>query len=142
MAFNGFTLGKLDDGRLYWIGDVTPGVYETKFGVQNRKTYTLLAVYQNNFPMFTMGYSIYVYPLNPDASELIDLWGFRLHFLSDSDSNLHFDFSYDCHQWPTNTPNAASMIYKSLSLLTAAELVLVGELSKEDFLKAYHRYEQ
>ena len=93
-AFNGFELGKLDDGRLYWVGDVTPGIYESKFGIRNRKTYTLMAVYQNYFPMFTMGYSVYVYPIMPDACELIDFWGFRLHFLRDSNCELHFDFSY------------------------------------------------
>ena len=27
MAFPNFKLDKLDDGRLYWVGDLTPGVY-------------------------------------------------------------------------------------------------------------------
>ena len=31
-CFPNFKLGKLDDGRLYWEGELTPGVYETKFG--------------------------------------------------------------------------------------------------------------
>lgn len=31
-CFPNFKLGKLDDGRLYWEGELAPGVYETKFG--------------------------------------------------------------------------------------------------------------
>ena len=69
-AFKDFELGKLDDGRLYWIGTVTPGIYETKFG--ESRSYTLMAVYQQNHPHAQMGSSVYVYPLLPDAEELME----------------------------------------------------------------------
>lgn len=58
-CFPNFELGKLDDGRLYWMGELAPGVYETKFG--RKKSYYVMAVYQNNHPNQQMGSSVYVY---------------------------------------------------------------------------------
>jgi len=137
MAFNGFTLGKLDDGRLYWIGDVTPGVYETKFGIQNRITYKLMAVYQNNHPHQQMGSSVFVYPISPDVDELIDFCGFRpSHLLLDSANEYYLcTAEADNVQAGTTITTAASVLAWAVKWLTAYELVLTGELSKEDFNK-------
>ena len=74
-AFPGFTLDKLDDGRLYWFGELTPGIYETKFG--QRLSYAVMAVYNNNHPQQVMGSSVRVYPVSPDVDELIERCGFR-----------------------------------------------------------------
>ena len=134
-AFNGFELTKLDDGRLCWIGDVTPGVYETKYGIQNRKTYTLMAVYQNNHPNQQMGSSVFVYPLLPDVQDLIDFCGFRpSHLLVDSagQNYLCTAESTDVKVGKTVT-TAASVLAWAIKWLTAYELVLTGDLAKEDF---------
>ena len=134
-AFNGFELTKLDDGRLCWIGDVTPGVYETKYGIQNRKTYTLMAVYQNNHPNQQMGSSVFVYPLLPDVQDLIDFCGFRpSHLLVDSagQNYLCTAESTDIKVGKTVT-TAASVLAWAIKWLTAYELVLTGDLAKEDF---------
>lgn len=87
-CFPGFELGKLDDGRLYWMGELAPGVYETKFG--RKKSYTVMAVYQNNHPMQQMGSSVFVYPVLPNADELVRDLGSQLHFLMDSEGNHYF----------------------------------------------------
>lgn len=90
-CFPGFELGKLDDGRLYWMGELVPGIYEAKFG--RKKSYYVMAVYQNNHPQQVMGSSVHVYPVNPDEVDLIRLirlLGARLNFLRDSAGGLYF----------------------------------------------------
>lgn len=134
-AFDGFELGKLDDGRLYWIGNVTPGVYETKFGVANRKTYTLMAVYQQNHPMQVMGSSVHVYPVLPDVQDLIDVCGFQpAHLLWDSNRQLYLCTAERDDVKAGNTiTTAASVIAWAIKWLTCYELVLTGDLTKEQF---------
>ena len=134
-AFDGFELGKLDDGRLYWIGNVTPGVYETKFGISNRKTYTLMAVYQNNHPQQRMGSSVHVYPLEPDVQELINFCGFYpSHLLRDSADQYYLcTAEADNVQAGSTVTTAASVLAWAVKWLTAYELVLTGDLPKEEF---------
>ena len=134
-AFDGFELGKLDDGRLYWLGDVTPGVYETKFGVSNRKTYTLMAVYEQNHPQQRMGSSVHIYPVLPDVQDLIDFCGFRpSHLLTDSNNQYYLCTAEagDTKAGSTIT-TAASVLAWAVKWLTCYELVLTGDLTKEQF---------
>ncbi len=133
--FPNFELGRSSDGRLYWVGDVTPGVYATKFGQSQNKTYTLMAVYQNNHPYSEMGSSVYVYPVLPDVDDLIALCGFTpYHLLTDSSGNKYLCTAEakDVKTGSTST-TAASVIAWAVKWLTAYELVLTGELSKEQF---------
>lgn len=132
-AFPNFTLDKLDDGRLYWIGDLTPGIYETKFN--ERMTYTVMAVYNNNHPEQRMGSSVRVYPVLPDVDELINKCGFRpYHLLRDSSDNLYLctNEANDVSTGSTVT-SAASVLGWAVKWLMSYELVLTGDLSKEDF---------
>lgn len=132
-AFPGFTLDRLDDGRLYWIGDLTPGVYETKFG--QRLTYTVMAVYNNNHPQQVMGSSVRVYPVSPTIDELINLCGFRpFHLLRDSVDNLYLCTNEaDNVQTGTTVTSAASVLGWAVKWFLAYELVLTGDLPKETF---------
>ncbi len=132
-CFEGFKLEKLDDGRLYWIGELTPGIYETKFG--ERLTYTVMAVYNNNHPEQIMGSSVRIYPILPDVDDLIDRAGFRpYHLLRDSNNN-----SYLCTNEAGNVSTgstittAASVMAWAVKWLSCYELVLTGDLSKEQF---------
>ena len=132
-CFPGFTLDKLDDGRLFWIGELTPGIYETKF--HERKTYTVMAVYNNNHPQQVMGSSVRIYPVLPDVDDLINLCGFRpYHLLRDSKDNL-----YLCTNEAGNvrtgatTTSAASVLAWAVKWLVSFELVLTGDLPKETF---------
>ena len=132
-CFPGFTLDKLDDGRLYWIGDLTPGIYETKF--HRKMTYTVMAVYNNNHPQQIMGSSVRIYPVLPDVDDLIQLCGFRpFHLLRDSQNNL-----YLCTNEAGNvstgktTTSAASVLAWAVKWLSCYELVLTGDLDKDKF---------
>ena len=132
-CFPEFKLDKLDDGRLCWVGELTPGIYETKF--HQKMTYTIMAVYNNNHPAQIMGSSVRVYPVLPDVDELINMCGFRpYHLLRDSSDNL-----YLCTNEAGNvsigqtTTSAASVLAWAVKWLSCFELVLTGDLSEEKF---------
>lgn len=131
--FPGFKLDKLDDGRLYWIGELSPGIYETKFGV--KKVYTVMAVYNNNHPEQVMGSSVRIYPVLPDVQDLIDECGFKpYHLLRDSNDNLYLctNESTDM-KTGTTTTSAASVLAWAVKWLSCYELVLTGDLDKDVF---------
>ncbi len=132
-AFPNFKLEKLNDGRLYWIGELTPGIYETKF--KERITYNVMAVYNNNHPQQVMGSSVRVYPILPDVDELINRCGFRpYHLLRDSSDNLYLCTNEaDNVATGTKVTSAASVLGWAVKWLVAYELVLTGDLSKEQF---------
>ncbi len=132
-CFPGFSLDKLDDGRLYWIGELTPGIYETKF--HRKQSYIVMAVYNNNHPQQIMGSSVRIYPILPDVDDLIQMCGFRpYHLLRDSSDNL-----YLCTNEAENvstgktTTSAASVLAWAVKWLSCFELVLTGDLEKEKF---------
>ncbi|MGE3276468.1 MAG: hypothetical protein AB7O67_15245 [Vicinamibacterales bacterium] len=82
--FPGFRLEKESDGRLSWIGQVTPGLVG-----RTPRTYTLQAVYDHNHPSnSTYGGSIKVYSVDPDLKEIAN--GERIpHTLHDSENELY-----------------------------------------------------
>jgi len=132
-SFPSFTLDKLDDGRLYWMGTLNVGIYETKFNTP--KEYTVMAVYNNNHPQQTMGSSVRIYPVLPDVDDLIHECGFRpFHLLSDSNSNLYLCTNEaDNVSVGTTTTSAASVLAWAVKWLMAYELVLTGDLAKDVF---------
>lgn len=136
-AFNDFKLDILDDGRLYWLGSVTPGVYETKFG--KPRSYTLMAVYQQNHPHQQMGSSVYVYPLLPDTEELMEelyqrTGQYPSHILYDANDNGYLCTAESSDVKAGNTvTSAASVIGWAVKWLLAFELVLTGDLPVEKF---------
>lgn len=132
-CFPGFKLDKLDDGRLFWVGELTPGIYETKF--HRKMTYTVMAVYNNNHPQQIMGSSVRIYPVLPDVDDLIHMCGFRpYHLLRDSNGNL-----YLCTNEAGNvstgstTTSAASVLAWAVKWLSCFELVLTGDLDRDKF---------
>ena len=136
-AFKDFELGKLDDGRLYWMGTVTPGIYETKFG--ESRSYTLMAVYQQNHPHAQMGSSVYVYPLLPDAEELMEelykkTGSYPSHILRDA-NNQRYLCTAESKDVKTGSTvsTAASVIGWAVKWLIAFELVLTGDLPVSKF---------
>lgn len=131
--FPQFTLDKLDDGRLCWVGVLEPGIYESKFG--QKRQYHVMAVYDNNHPQQLMGSSVKVYPLMPDIDELIESAGFRpFHLLEDEVGNLYLctNEAEDQKVGQTKT-TAASVLGWASKWLIAFELVLTGDLPLADF---------
>lgn len=136
-AFSNFELGILDDGRLYWQGTVSPGIYESKFGV--KRTYHLMAVYQQNHPEQRMGSTVFVYPLLPDAEELMEelyqkTGQYPSHILRDSNNQRYLCTAESSDIRVGNTvTTAASVIGWAVKWLMAFELVLTGDLPVEKF---------
>ncbi len=131
--FPQFTLDKLDDGRLCWVGILEPGVYESKFG--QKRQYHVMAVYDNNHPNQKMGSSVRVYPLMPDVDELIESCGFRpFHLLTDDVGNLYLCTNEAGDQKVgVTTTTAATVLGWASKWLIAFELVLTGDLPLADF---------
>lgn len=135
-AFPNFQLGKLDDGRLYWVGTLNVGIYESKYGT--RMEYHVMALYQNNHPHQQMGSSVRVYPVLPDVQELIDKCGFRpYHLLRDSDDQLYL-CTNEAEDMKTGNDitTAASVLGWACKWFAAYELVMTGDMKKEDFMTA------
>ena len=133
-AFPNFELGVLEDGRMYWVGKLNIGAYESKFGTPME--YHVMALYQNNHPNQQMGSSVRIYPIMPDVQELIDKCGFRpYHLLTDSDNQLYLCTNEAADQKTGNDiTTAASVLGWACKWFLAYELVLTGELKKEDFM--------
>lgn len=126
-TFPHFKLETLDDGRLYWIGDITPGIYETKFN--ERLSYRIMVVYNNNHSVNSQqentSSTVRVYPILPDVDELINRIGFKHQlFRIDSANHLYLDVGNGL---------ASSVIYRVSSWLVSYELVLIGKINKDLF---------
>lgn len=131
--FPNFTLDKLDDGRLFWMGELSPGIYETKFRI--KKTYTVMAVYNNNHPEQIMGSSVRIYPVLPDVDDLIRECGFRpYHLLRDASENLYLCTNEAGNvKTGSTTTSAASVLAWAVKWFSCYELVLTGDLDKDMF---------
>ena len=126
--FPHFTLDKLDDGRLYWAGALNVGVI-------GDREWNIMAVYDNNHPNQVMGSSVKIYLVEPDIDEVIADLGWRpFHLLRDSNNN-----QYLCTAEAGNiktgreSTSAASVIAWAVKWLMSLELVLTGNLTKEQF---------
>ena len=127
-AYPGFQLGQLEDGRLYWHGELCLGIWN------NQKWY-VMAVYNNNHPQQVMGSSVRVYLVEPDIHELIEQIGWRpYHLLVDANNDLYLCTAQaeDVKVGKAST-SAASTLNWAVKWLAAFELVMTGDLPKEDF---------
>lgn len=134
-AFPNFELEKLDDGRLAWVGKLNIGVYESKF--HEPMEYHVMALYQYNHPNQQMGSSVRVYPVFPDVNELIVKCGFRpYHLLRDNNDELYLctNEAKDVKVGQDVT-SAASVLGWACKWFLSYELVLTGDLDKEEFNK-------
>lgn len=140
--FKDFTMFKLPDGRLAWKGDLNTnmlaefpnGILEAKTGEE--RTYTVWAVYLNNHPEQRMGSSVRVYPVYPSVKELIDELGYRpYHLLYDEVNNQYLCTTVaEAIKTGRTKTTAVSVLLWALKWLAAYELVMTGDLAKEDFM--------
>lgn len=126
--FPQFTLGKLNDGRLYWSG-----LLQTDLRPQG--AWHLQAVYENNHPSnSSWGGSVKIYSILPDLEEIRDEIGAIPHTLSDSAGHL-----YLCTARMEDVKAGAVVTSAASSLAWAAkwialfELWIAGDLSTEKF---------
>ena len=81
--FPQFTLEKLDDGKLCWLGNLNPR--GAAGGI-----WTLQALYDNNHPHNnSFGGSVRVYSIKPNLEELVQAAGNLPHLLRDQGGNLY-----------------------------------------------------
>lgn len=135
--FPNFNLGKLEDGRLYWVGELTPGIYESKFGTP--KTYTVIAVYNNNHPEYAMGASVRIYPVLPDIGEIFQEIGFKFNVLMDS-SNMEYLCSIEGDKKSTGILTASYYLACAMKLFCGVDLLLTGDLTEEELKDNYWFY--
>lgn len=137
MCFPHFKLDKLDDGRLYWMGELNPGIYETKYN--QSRSYTVMAVYNNNHPYQQMGSSVRVYPMLPDAEDLCkELYRktgqHPFHLLRDSIGERYLCTNNAEDQKVGSTvTTAASVLAWAVKWLMSYELVLTDDLDVKIF---------
>lgn len=135
--FPDFSLDKLDDGRLFWIGELYPGIYETKYGV--KKTYMVMAVYSNNYPHNLMGSSIRIYPVLPDAYDIFQEIGFTFNILKDS-SGQYFFCSLESNKVDDDNVSPVYCLTCAMKLYCGIDLILTGDLTEEEIRKKYWFY--
>jgi hypothetical protein len=131
--FPSFRLEKESDGRLSWIGPVTPGLIGRPF-----RTYTLQAVYDHSHPSnSTYGGSVKVYSVDPDLEEIAQ--GERIpHTLRDSEHELYICTARKEDVKAGRTAGsivttAAVAVTWAVKWLSVFELWLNGAVSYEDF---------
>lgn len=139
-AFPNFQLEQIGDGRLAWTGTLTPGIWKGFWAAEGdisaRQTWEVMAIYENNHPHQQMGSSVKVFLLSPTIQTVIEQIGWRpYHLLHDPISNQDYlctAQAEDVKVGETST-SAASVLAWAVKWLTAFELVMTGDLSKEDF---------
>ena len=131
--FPQFSLIKLDDGRLAWVGDV-------KLNVMGNNSWRLMAVYQPNHPVQQMGRSVYVYLVEPSIEALIEQLGWRPHhLLIDSNNRNYLCTTEASYVKATNTQvtSANTVLRWAIKWLLCFELVLTGDMTTEEFDKPH-----
>lgn len=127
--FPEFSLRQENDGRLSWVGWVTPGMLANA-----KRSYYLQAVYEHSHPSNdSYGGSIKVYSIDPDLNEIAQR-GPIPHTLSDSAGQIYICTSrredFNAGRIVTS---AASAIAWAVKWIATFELWLNGEISTESF---------
>lgn len=131
--FPQFSLIKLNDGRLAWVGDV-------KLNVMGDNSWRLMAVYQPNHPVQQMGSSVYVYLVEPSIEALIEQLGWRPHHLLRDSNNRNYLCTTEAgYVKATNTQvtSANTVLRWAIKWLLCFELVLTGDMTTEEFDKPH-----
>jgi hypothetical protein len=127
--FRDFKLRKESDGRLAWIGQVSPGLLKG-----GKRTYTLHAVYDHNHPHnSTFGGSVKVYMLDPDLDEMSQR--IRIpHLLRDAAGSVYLCTArHEDFKAGRVTTSAASALAWAVKWISLFELYLSDEITYEQF---------
>jgi hypothetical protein len=133
--FSQFQMGKLPNGKLYWIGELMPGLYSVN------KPWKVQAIYQHNHPSSTgpdgspFAGSVRVYSIIPNLDEMVRETGLLIpHTLRDEAGSIYMCTSGKEHinVGEINT-SAASHLAWAVKWISAYELWVAGELSTEEF---------
>jgi len=128
--FPEFTLNTMDDGRYYWHGTLNPGI------IPDGWAWEVAAVYNHNHPMPVMGGSVRVFLLNPGVEDVIKALGWQPHHLLRCQQDglyLCTTRSEDMSSGTQYETSAVQTLSWAVKWLTALELVMTGDLSREKF---------
>lgn len=131
--FPQFSLIKLSDDRLAWVGDVS-------LNVMGNNKWRLMAVYQPNHPVQQMGSSVYVYLVEPSIESLIEQLGWRPHHLLRDSNNRDYLCTTEAgyvKASKTQSTSAATVLRWAIKWLLCFELVLTGDMTTEEFDKPH-----
>ena len=131
--FPQFSLIKLSDDRLAWVGDV-------RLNVMGNNKWRLMAVYQPNHPVQQMGSSVYVYLVEPSIESLIEQLGWRPHHLLRDSNNRDYLCTTEAgyvKASKTQSTSAATVLRWAIKWLLCFELVLTGDMTTEEFDKPH-----
>lgn len=131
--FPQFSLIKLGDGRLAWVGDV-------KLNVMGNNSWRLMAVYQANHPVQQMGSSVCVYLVEPRIEDLIEQLGWRPHHLLRDSNNRDYLCTTEAgfvKASKTQSTSANTVLRWAIKWLLCFELVLTGDMTTEEFDKPH-----
>ena len=132
MSFPQFRLSRRSDGKLVWTGTMRPGLLG-----DNGWDWLLEAVYENNHPQAQMGSSVMVYLRKPDIETLVSATGWSPCHLIRGKEGLYLCTarSEDVHVGSGMETSAATVLRWAVKWLAGFELVLAGQLSKNEFDK-------
>ena len=129
--FPQFQLGKLDNGKLYWIGSLLPGLF------QSNKPWCVQAVYQHNHPdNSNYGGSVRIYAIDPDLEEIKtkSSIGHIPHTLSDEEGHIYLCTANTSDiKIGAVVTSAASSLGWAVKWISSFELWVAGDLSPEEF---------
>lgn len=131
--FPQFSLIKLNDGRLAWVGDVS-------LNVMGNNKWRLMAVYQPNHPEQRMGSSVYVYMVEPSIESIIEQLGWRPHHLLRDSNNRNYLCTTEAEYVKaskTQSTSANTVMRWAIKWLLCFELVLTGDMTMEEFDKPH-----
>jgi hypothetical protein len=127
--FRHFQLRKEADGRLAWLGHITPGLLKG-----GQRSYALHAVYDHNHPHnSSYGGSVKVYMLDPDLDELSQQLRIP-HLLRDSAASVYLCTArHEDFKAGKVTTSAASALAWAVRWVSLFELYLSEEISYDQF---------
>jgi hypothetical protein len=134
--FPHFQMGKFENGKLYWYGSLSPGLY------RSHKPWFVQAIYQHNHPNnSSYGGSVRVYAIDPDLEEWKkennNIW--IPHTLTDEAGHLYLcTANPDDVKTGSVVTSAASSLAWAVKWISAFELWIDGLLSTEEFGEHRH----
>lgn len=129
-SFSSFKIGKLDDGKLYWEGEIQPKLL-------GNHTYQLMLVYDNNHPNnSSYGGSVKCYLVSPEIEEMEEAIGRPLpHILIDSAGHKYLCTSEkeNFRASTDHSTSASSCLRWAVKWIAVYELYIGGQATFEEF---------
>ena len=129
--FPQFQLGKLRNGKMYWVGSLSPELY------RSNKPWYVQAVYQHNHPdNSNYGGSVRIYTIEPNLEKMIkrSKIGSIPHTLHDEEGQIYLcTANMDDVKAGNVVTSAASSLAWAAKWISSFELWIGGEISGDEF---------